>query len=82
MRHASKISFAEKASCIGKSQYKYELAAEYAIDNFFFQDRNSKSLNVYKCRFCSFFHVGHTPKKAIKKEKNKIIVAKNATIAI
>jgi hypothetical protein len=60
-----------KNSCKGKIQYKTEKEAQISR-NFIFHKNpeiHTSYLNVYKCKFCGFFHIGHLNKKREKARK-------------
>lgn len=44
-----------KAGCDGKVQHKSYLAADYYT--------TGTTMQVYECKFCGFWHVGHKHKK-------------------
>jgi len=63
------ISIKEKNGCFGKDKHKSKLAADFIFDNF--NEVRSKKmskktsiLEVYKCEFCGYWHIGHNLKKA------------------
>jgi len=63
-----------KNACLGKIQHKSMLAAEYVLSRM--SGKDSHLLEIYRCRFCKFYHIGHNKPKApaIKKgnlEENK-----------
>lgn len=46
-----------KSACLGKVQHKSMLGAEYTLQRM--NGRDSHLLEVYKCHFCKFYHIGH-----------------------
>ena len=54
-----------KAACLGKQKHKSRLAAEYVLNRM--NGKDSHLLEIYKCQFCGFEHIGHN-----KKNKNTI----------
>lgn len=50
-----------KKACFGKIQHKSMLAAQYYLDNLGHRDK--ANLNIYKCPYCHFYHLGHNKKK-------------------
>lgn len=53
--------------CAGKIQHKAYIAAEYALEN----NQQNKNASIYKCKECSFFHIGTIAKKKSKKPRVK-----------
>lgn len=56
-----------KSQCLGKVAHKYLTCAEYALDHMVAKDRGN--LEIYKCRFCKKYHIGHklgTKRKRVK----------------
>lgn len=51
----------EKRGCFGKIQHKSRLAAEFILSRM--RGRDSATLEVYKCKYCTYFHIGHNRKK-------------------
>jgi hypothetical protein len=56
-----------KRACYGKIQHKSMLAAEHILNRM--NGKNSHLLEIYKCPFCKFFHIGHN---SLKEENSKI----------
>jgi hypothetical protein len=50
-----------KRSCLGKIKHKSRLSAEYVLDRM--NGRDSHLLEIYQCKVCKFFHIGHSQKK-------------------
>lgn len=66
-KYSGKRKYIEK-SCLGKVQHKSFLAAEYILDRM--NGKNSHLLEIYKCSFCEYYHIGHNnPKNASTKSK-------------
>lgn len=66
------ISKRLKNECLGKTAHKTMSSAQYALDN---MERNhGHDLEIYKCTFCKFYHIGHAkgtkPKPFIPQQKN------------
>lgn len=59
----------EKRACLGKDKHKSELAADYVANNF--KGRNNPTVEVYKCAFCGFWHIGHNKKHELAKFNKK-----------
>jgi hypothetical protein len=55
---ASKRKLRRRA-CEGKVRFESRDAAERKR-RFVYRDYNEKALNVYKCRFCGGWHLGHS----------------------
>ncbi len=75
---ASKRKVRRKA-CTGKIKYELQKDAEIAR-NFIFHKNpeiHHSFLNVYKCKFCGSFHVGHLNRKQEMAKKYKKLVAKS-----
>lgn len=47
---------AENTACYGKKRHETYKDAEM-------ERRKDRSLNIYKCPYCQYFHVGHKPAK-------------------
>jgi len=62
------LALAKKA-CLGKVKHKSMLAAEFVLNKM--KGPNSYSLEIYSCRFCNFFHIGHNHKKEYEKNSVK-----------
>lgn len=56
-----------KKGCLGKVKHKSLLAAEYVLDEM----RDRAVMNIYKCRFCHHYHIGHDKDLAPKKKINE-----------
>lgn len=54
-RNGKTITASERKSCLGKIQYEYYSGAVYALS----KHRNKEELEIYKCRFCKNYHLGH-----------------------
>lgn len=66
--------FGIKSSCSGKIKHGSMLAAQYILDNMITRDKKSHLLEVYKCRFCNKYHIGHNNSEEINtKKKNDTI---------
>ena len=50
------------ASCLRKKKRSF-VSALLRILNLYFQ---GEICNIYKCRYCNYYHVGHKTKKVIK----------------
>lgn len=50
-----------RKSCEGKKRYDNEAEARKQC-NWFWYERDAR-LNVYKCKFCGGFHIGHPDRK-------------------
>lgn len=48
--------------CAGKVKHKTYLGAEYARN----ENHNSKNSSIYKCKYCSSYHIGTTKSKKHK----------------
>lgn len=59
-----------KVSCYGKVQHKSRLAAEYILDRM--NGKRSHLLEIYECKFCKFFHIGHNENKGKTKETKTV----------
>ena len=53
------ISKGLKNQCLGKTAHKTLLSAEYALSNM--PIKPGHQLEIYKCQYCKFFHIGHVP---------------------
>ena len=61
---ASKRRIRRKA-CEGKIRYENQKDAELARNHVFYKNPkiHHSFLNVYRCKFCGFYHIGHLNKK-------------------
>lgn len=50
------LALAKKA-CLGKVKHKSMLAAEFVLNRM--KGPNSHRLEIYKCKFCHWYHIGH-----------------------
>lgn len=53
-----KVTKKEKRACLGKKQHKHKTGAEFVLEQM-----NDSNLNIYRCRYCGFYHIGHRFKK-------------------
>lgn len=44
-----------QAHCFGKTKHRTKLAADYVI-------LSRPLMEVYRCKYCNHYHVGHPPK--------------------
>ena len=49
-----------KKCCLGKIQHKYRTSAEYVLEQM-----KGDDLNIYRCKYCDFLHIGNTTEKEI-----------------
>jgi hypothetical protein len=68
-RNSKHKTFAEK-SCMGKVPHKSMLAAEYIFDRM--SGKNSHLLEIYKCSFCEYYHIGHNKLKDGSAKNKKV----------
>lgn len=61
-----------KKGCFGKIPHKSMLAADFILSKM--NGRDSHKLEIYKCKFCSWYHIGHNNKTVdrSKNEKNNL----------
>lgn len=45
-------------ACIGKARHETPKAAAVHLKR-----RDGKRMNVYKCKYCGFYHIGHKPQR-------------------
>jgi len=58
------VSQSRSRSCRGKRRYETrEQAVQYATWRMRTTGATRKDTDVYKCRYCGGFHVGHRPRK-------------------
>ena len=55
----------EQKGCLGKIGHKSRLAAEYAMESF--TGKRSAIMEVYECKFCGCYHIGHNKKHELAK---------------
>lgn len=49
-----------RQACAGKQRHETEAAARAHAASLY-RKRGAQGLNVYKCKFCGAWHVGHRP---------------------
>ena len=64
---AKQISEKERKMCLGKRQHKSLLSAEHVL-SLPRGTKKNENLEIYKCEFCEFYHIGHRRKGTEKKE--------------
>ena len=55
-------------SCLGKIRHKSLLAAEYTLSKM--RGKESHLLEIYPCKFCKSYHIGHNRKNGNPKNKS------------
>ena len=61
----------EERSCTGKRRYSDRKRAKSARGRTRQHDSSKGRLNVYRCDFCGFFHLGHLPPEVRNGEVDK-----------
>lgn len=56
-----------KRTCYGKIKHKSRLAADYVLSQM--SGKDCHLLEIYKCPFCKFFHIGHNKQKDLENDK-------------
>lgn len=46
-------------SCTGKTQYQTDVEGKTAIYFLKQRTKDTSLMNVYKCKFCKHYHIGH-----------------------
>ncbi len=61
-------NYIRKKTCDGKYKHKSMISAEYQLQ----KTPRSENVEIYKCPFCKYLHIGHSRKKKRNKpKKNK-----------
>lgn len=60
---ASKRAIRRKA-CKGKVRHLNPEGARIALAKLFYRVGYTGHMNVYRCRFCNGYHIGHAPRPA------------------
>lgn len=68
-KRGRKIPNKAKSACLGKIKHKSMLAAEYTLDRMRLNVKDNHLLEVYKCEFCKFYHIGHNYKNKNAEDK-------------
>ena len=59
----SSLRHIRRKSCTGKIRHVSADAARSALGSLFRRRGYQGRMNVYRCRFCNGFHIGHAPRK-------------------